>query len=75
MHIDIEIFDMGDGWGWSSVSPANQGRPPLTVINDGLTRRIWRAVGLSDDLWESAKMAWVLAAESLTNEQAESAAA
>lgn len=75
--MDIEIFDMGEGygWGWSSISPANQGRPPLTVITEGLPRRIWRAAGLSDELWEAAKLAWVLAAESLTRESAESAAA
>lgn len=76
--MDIEIYDMGEGygWGWSSISPANEGRPPLTVITEGLPKRLWRAVGLNDDLWEAAKLAWVLAAESLTREaKPESAAA
>lgn len=58
MNNDLLIFESDGAWFWASIDP-QESRAPFTIVGKRLVRHLWRADGLSDELWTEAKLAWM----------------
>lgn len=73
--MDIVIINMGDLWGIATPDDLERAMPPLSIIGDWSTWRIWRESGLPDVMWEAAKVFYIRLAGAFDELDAESVAA